>query len=401
MNGESHRVFVLGYDELSLTVSLLYSSWGYQVYFYNQDIKKRRLFKNGLINNHWPKLKEKWVLYKENIHFVDDPVSIKEKFYFYIIAFNLQNDNYLLTNGLQDLLATVSNNDEQEVNILLNVLLNPNGNKKIYHYLEKELKRPFHIIYAPYVINGDMIDNIFNPVHLLVGCHNDHDHFLINNLWFNYIEKDTEIHYLSPIEVELSLYFQKLSYQLQQRFKNECLQLCHIFNADYDNIFYRLNDSIAFHNEFVNDGLNDISNPLIDFASTSPLLSLIDNKQHIIEIIINNCIEYREKTHNKNIAIIGLENNKNTLNIYDDHLLILIKELLNHQFDVRIYDENILYIFKSIFTSQDNIYYGNDIKTTIKNTQIVILNASMTKKELLKEYELNKPFYILELQTIK
>lgn len=396
MNGESHRVFVLGYDELSLTVSLLYSSWGYQVYFYNHDIKKRRLFKNGLINNHWPKLKEEWSLYKKNIHFVENPASLKENFYFYIIAFNLQSDNYLLLNGLQDFLSTVSNNDEQEVNILLNVLLKPNVNEKIYHYLEKEIKRPFHIIYAPYVINGDMIDNIFNPKHLLAGCHNDYEHFLINDLWFNYIEKNTEIHYLSPIEVELSLYFQKLSYQLQHKFQNECLQLCHIFNVDYNNIFYRLNHSNDFNNEFINDGLNDINNPIIDFALTNPLLSL-NNNQQIIEMLINICIEYREKTHNKNIAIIGLENNKNTLNIYDNRLLLLIKELLNHQFAVRIYDENILHIFKSLFSSQDNIYYGSDIKTTIKNTQIVILNKSMTKQELLMKYKLDKPFYILEL----
>lgn len=397
MNGESHRVFILGYDELSLTVSLLYSSWGYQVYFYNHDIKKSRLFKNGLINNHWPKLKEKWWQYKDNIHFIDDLSSLKEKFHFYIIAFNLQSNDSLLLKSLQDVLLILANNDCQEVNILLNVLLKPNVNEEIYHYLEKKLKRPFHIIYAPYIINDDMIDSVFNPQHLLVGCHDDYEHFLINDLWLNYIENDTEMVYLSPIEVDLSLYFQKTTYQLQQSLKNEYMQICQKLNIDDDNIFCNWNSSIIFNNDYINDCLSGTSSPIIDYASTSPLLALSYNNQHIIKRIINYCIEYRKKTHNNNVAIIGLENKKNTLNIYEDYLLTLIKELLNHQFDVRIYDESILHIFKNLLSSQDNIYYGSDIKTIIKNTQVVILNASMTKQELLKEYSLDEPFYILKL----
>ncbi len=389
MSFAHNRILVFGLDVLGLAVSLRYASWGYEVFCFDFDERKVKMMSRGLIAKHWPSLKEKWDLYQGNIVFISSLAQIEGSFDLFVLAQDTyqENKDSLQKNDFYDAVDFLAKYTQNQLRILIHSLVEPGTSEKVTKFLNRCDKSHISVIYQPFGVEGvNIVEEIFNPKKIIIGCLNDEDHFFMGMLFMPFNQLGVDMVYVTPIEAEL-IAFASLHYQnFKRAYAKEWALICDNFNVSLDSVLYGVDPTLQLGEQENNNYEAFYRKQLLKWLeSCSYEAHLLDSMNQLdtrwIERIVRSCVLKRNE--NNKLTIIGLEAPLNSHNYIDANLYALINKLLEEDFEIWLYDENVLSQIENRLKEQRRIHFIRSIKDAIKEASIILINQKEIDLQLL------------------
>ena len=279
--------------------------------------------------------------------------------------------------------------------------------------LKKNNKNKFEVISNPeFLREGEAIRDFTYPDRIVVGCNGKKSNRLMNNLYAPLISKGAQYINTSRKAAELIKYASNAFLATKITFINEIANLCEKTGINVEDISIGMGLDKRIGGRFLRAGpayggscFPKDTKAIISTAAKfktdlSVIKSVIKSNQNRSNLLL--CRVYKilkNKIKNKNITFLGVTFKANTDDMRDSSSLSMIPTLVKKGAKIRYFDPT---GFKKEFLKIKNVSYINNIKDSVKDSDLVIIHTewndfkSINFKNLVK----NKKFIIYDMRNI-
>ena len=246
-------------------------------------------------------------------------------------------------------------------------------------------KFEIQVMFNPeFLSQGEAINNFMNPQRIVVGVETRKAKHIMEEIYKNF---DCKKLFMDIKSAEISKYACNNFLALKLTYINEMANLCEKLNINIENVLKVMKTDKRIGSTYLEPGIGYGGSCLPKDTKALANLAKENNvKMYTIEASIVSNKEQRKKLIEKldecypnkkdlNIAVLGLSFKENTNDLRESQAIETIKELKGTVNKIIAYDnkETTLGTCKKLFKDDQSIYFSNDIKVALKNTDVCMI----------------------------
>jgi UDPglucose 6-dehydrogenase len=235
---------------------------------------------------------------------------------------------------------------------------------------------PFDVVSNPeFLKEGNAIQDFMKPDRVVIGTDNDEVAQIMQEIYSPFMLNHERLMIMDIASAEMTKYAANAMLATRISFMNELSGLCEILGADINKVRKGIGADTRIGNKFLYPGPGyggsclpkDISalRKQADLVNYDTLLidavDLVNERQK--QVIGNKIIQHfsdLSKAQNKTIAVLGLSFKPDTDDMREAPSLVLIQQLLRHQFKLRLYDPVAMDNAKRLIPDHPDITWCSD-----------------------------------------
>ena len=279
--------------------------------------------------------------------------------------------------------------------------------------LKKKSKKIFSVVSNPeFLREGEAIRDFVYPDRIVIGTNHARTNRILKNLYSPLISKGAKYVNTTRRASELIKYASNSFLATKITFINEIANLCEKINVNVEDISIGMGLDKRIGGRFLRAGpayggscfpkdTKAIVNTADKFKINLSLIkSVIKSNQKRSLLLLNKINEIlKGRIKNKNICFLGVTFKANTDDMRDSSSLLMIPSLAKKGAKINYYDPT---GEKKIFKKNKNVTFSKNIKSAVRNADLVIIHTdwndfkSVNFKSLIKK----KNFIIYDLRNI-
>jgi len=279
--------------------------------------------------------------------------------------------------------------------------------------LKKKSKKKFSVVSNPeFLREGEAIRDFVYPDRIVIGTNHARTNRILKNLYSPLISKGAKYVNTTRRASELIKYASNSFLATKITFINEIANLCEKINVNVEDISIGMGLDKRIGGRFLRAGpayggscfpkdTKAIVNTADKFKINLSLIkSVIKSNQKRSLLLLNKINEIlKGRIKNKNICFLGVTFKANTDDMRDSSSLLMIPSLAKKGAKINYYDPT---GEKKIFKKNKNVTFSKNIKSAVRNADLVIIHTdwndfkSVNFKSLIKK----KNFIIYDLRNI-
>ena len=279
--------------------------------------------------------------------------------------------------------------------------------------LKKNNKNKFAVISNPeFLREGEAIRDFTYPDRIVVGSNDKKSNRLMNNLYAPLISKGAQYINTSRKAAELIKYASNAFLATKITFINEIANLCEKTGINVEDISIGMGLDKRIGGRFLRAGpayggscfpkdTKAITSTADKFKTDlSVIKSVIKSNRNRSNLLLSRVYKIlKNKIRNKNITFLGVTFKANTDDMRDSSSLSMIPALVKKGAKIRYFDPT---GFKKELSNIKNVSYINNIKDSVKNTDLVIIHTEWNdfKSINFKNLVRGKKFIIYDMRNI-
>ena len=279
--------------------------------------------------------------------------------------------------------------------------------------LKKNKKNKFAVISNPeFLREGEAIRDFTYPDRIVVGSNDKKSNRLMNNLYAPLISKGAQYVNTSRNAAELIKYASNAFLATKITFINEIANLCEKTGINIEDISIGMGLDKRIGGRFLRAGpayggscFPKDTKAIISTAAKfktdlSVIKSVIKSNQNRSNLLLGRVYKIlKNKIRNKKITFLGVTFKANTDDMRDSSSLSMVPALVKKGAKIRYFDPT---GFKKEFSKIKNVSYINNIKDSVKDTDLVIIHTEWNdfKSINFKNLVRGKKFIIYDMRNI-
>ena len=279
--------------------------------------------------------------------------------------------------------------------------------------LKRNNKNKFAVISNPeFLREGEAIRDFTYPDRIVVGSNDKKSNRLMNNLYAPLISKGAQYINTSRNAAELIKYSSNAFLATKITFINEIANLCEKTGINIEDISIGMGLDKRIGGRFLRAGpayggscFPKDTKAIISTAAKfktdlSVIKSVIKSNQNRSNLLLGRVYKIlKNKIRNKKITFLGVTFKANTDDMRDSSSLSMVPALVKKGAKIRYFDPT---GFKKEFSKIKNVSYINNIKDSVKDTDLVIIHTEWNdfKSINFKNLVRGKKFIIYDMRNI-
>ena len=279
--------------------------------------------------------------------------------------------------------------------------------------LKRNNKNKFAVISNPeFLREGEAIRDFTYPDRIVVGSNDKKSNRLMNNLYAPLISKGAQYVNTSRNAAELIKYASNAFLATKITFINEIANLCEKTGINIEDISIGMGLDKRIGGRFLRAGpayggscFPKDTKAIISTAAKfktdlSVIKSVIKSNQNRSNLLLGRVYKIlKNKIRNKKITFLGVTFKANTDDMRDSSSLSMVPALVKKGAKIRYFDPT---GFKKEFSKIKNVSYINNIKDSVKDTDLVIIHTEWNdfKSINFKNLVRGKKFIIYDMRNI-
>ena len=279
--------------------------------------------------------------------------------------------------------------------------------------LKRNNKNKFAVISNPeFLREGEAIRDFTYPDRIVVGSNDKKSNRLMNNLYAPLISKGAQYVNTSRNAAELIKYASNAFLATKITFINEIANLCEKTGINIEDISIGMGLDKRIGSRFLRAGpayggscFPKDTKAIISTAAKfktdlSVIKSVIKSNQNRSNLLLGRVYKIlKNKIRNKKITFLGVTFKANTDDMRDSSSLSMVPALVKKGAKIRYFDPT---GFKKEFSKIKNVSYINNIKDSVKDTDLVIIHTEWNdfKSINFKNLVRGKKFIIYDMRNI-
>ena len=279
--------------------------------------------------------------------------------------------------------------------------------------LKKNEKKMFSVVSNPeFLREGEAIRDFNYPDRVVIGTNNKKSNKILKNLYSPLISKGAKYINTSRRSAELIKYASNAFLATKVTFINEIANLCEKINVNVEDISIGMGLDKRIGGRFLRAGpayggscfpkdTKAITTTADKFKTNlSVIKSVIKSNENRSLLLLKRVTELlKGKIKNKKICFLGVTFKANTDDMRDSSSLKMIPSLIKKGAKINYYDPT---GFKNEFFKLKNVIFSKDIKSAIKDSDLIIIHTEWNdfKSINFKRDVKNKKFIIFDMRNI-
>ena len=247
-------------------------------------------------------------------------------------------------------------------------------------------KKLFSVVSNPeFLREGEAIRDFIYPDRIIVGTDHKKTNKILKNLYNPLISKGAKYKNTSRRAAELIKYASNAFLATKITFINEIANLCEKINIDIEDVSIGMGLDKRIGGRFLRAGpayggscfpkdtkaiVDTAKNYNIDLSLIKSVIKSNNNRSNLLLKKVNQILN--KKINNKNICFLGVTFKANTDDMRDSSSLTMIPYLAKKGAQVSYYDPT---GEKKIFSKMKNVTFSKDIKSAVKNANLIIIHT--------------------------
>tara|TARA_B110000027_G_scaffold102436_1_gene108380 strand:- start:4064 stop:5362 length:1299 start_codon:yes stop_codon:yes gene_type:complete len=278
---------------------------------------------------------------------------------------------------------------------------------------KKISKKLFSVVSNPeFLREGEAIRDFYKPDRIIIGTSHKKSNNILKNLYAPLISRGAKYINTSRRGAELIKYSSNAFLATKITFINEMANLCEKINVNIEDISIGMGLDKRIGSRFLRAGpaYGGSCFPKDTKAITvtadkyktnlSVIKSVIKSNENRASIILKRVFDIlKDKVKNKNICFLGVTFKANTDDMRDSSSLFMIPALIKKGAKINYFDPT---GEKSDFKKYKNVFFSNNIKDAIKNSDLIIIHTEWNDFKSIdfnKDVK-NKKYRIFDLRNI-
>ena len=278
---------------------------------------------------------------------------------------------------------------------------------------QKVPKKNFSVVSNPeFLREGEAIRDFYKPDRIVIGTSNKRSNNLLKNLYSPLISRGAKYINTSRRAAELIKYASNAFLATKITFINEMANLCEKLDVNIEDISIGMGLDKRIGSRFLRAGpayggscFPKDTRAIVttgDYFQTnlSVVKSVIKSNDNRSSLLLKRTYDLLNgKVKNKKICFLGVTFKANTDDMRDSSSLKMIPSLIKKGAIINYYDPS---GEKKIFSKLKNISFSKDIKTAIKDADLIIIHTEWNdfKSINFKKEVINKKFKIFDMRNI-
>ncbi len=279
--------------------------------------------------------------------------------------------------------------------------------------LQKVSKKFFSVVSNPeFLREGEAIRDFYKPDRIVIGTSNKKSNNLLKNLYLPLITRGAKYINTSRRAAELIKYASNAFLATKITFINEMANLCEKIDVNIEDISIGMGLDKRIGGRFLRAGpayggscFPKDTKAIVatgDYFQTnlSVIKCVIKSNENRSSLLLKRVYDLLNgKVRNKKICFLGVTFKANTDDMRDSSSLKMIPSLIKKGAIINYYDPS---GEKKIFSKLKNISFSKDIKTAIKDADLIIIHTEWNdfKSINFKKEVINKKFKIFDMRNI-
>ena len=413
------KLCMIGTGYVGLVSGACFADLGNEVVCVDKDLKKIKSLKNGISPIYEPGLEE---LVKKNykngrLKFstnLKKSVAISNIIFICVGTPTKKNSNSADLSHVYKVTKEIRNAiNKFKIIVTKSTVPIATGDEIEKILLKKKSKKIFSVVSNPeFLREGEAIRDFVYPDRIVIGTNHARTNRILKNLYSPLISKGAKYVNTTRRASELIKYASNSFLATKITFINEIANLCEKINVNVEDISIGMGLDKRIGGRFFRAGpayggscfpkdTKAIVNTADKFKINLSLIkSVIKSNQKRSLLLLNKINEIlKGRIKNKNICFLGVTFKANTDDMRDSSSLLMIPSLAKKGAKINYYDPT---GEKKIFKKNKNVTFSKNIKSAVRNADLVIIHTdwndfkSVNFKSLIKK----KNFTIYDLRNI-
>jgi UDPglucose 6-dehydrogenase len=278
---------------------------------------------------------------------------------------------------------------------------------------QKVPKKNFSVVSNPeFLREGEAIRDFYKPDRIVIGTSNKRSNNLLKNLYSPLISRGAKYINTSRRAAELIKYASNAFLATKITFINEMANLCEKLDVNIEDISIGMGLDKRIGSRFLRAGpayggscFPKDTRAIVttgDYFQTnlSVVKSVIKSNDNRSSLLLKRTYDLLNgKVKNKKICFLGVTFKANTDDMRDSSSLKMIPSLIKKGAIINYYDPS---GEKKIFSKLKNIYFSKDVKSAIKDADLIIIHTEWNdfKSINFKKEVINKRFILFDMRNI-
>ena len=413
------KLCMIGTGYVGLVSGVCFSDLGNDVICVDKDLNKIENLKNGIIPIYEPGLDELVIKnYKNNrLKFstnLKDSILKSDIIFICVGTPTKKNENDADLSQVYNVAKEISKSIKKFKIIITKSTVPVTTGDEIEKIISKNVsKKLFSVISNPeFLREGEAIRDFYKPDRIIIGTSHKKSNNILKNLYAPLISRGAKYINTSRRGAELIKYSSNAFLATKITFINEMANLCEKINVNIEDISIGMGLDKRIGSRFLRAGpaYGGSCFPKDTKAITvtadkyktnlSVIKSVIKSNENRASIILKRVFDIlKDKVKNKNICFLGVTFKANTDDMRDSSSLFMIPALIKKGAKINYFDPT---GEKSDFKKYKNVFFSNNIKDAIKNSDLIIIHTEWNDFKSIdfnKDVK-NKKYRIFDLRNI-
>jgi len=413
------KLCMIGTGYVGLVSGVCFSDLGNDVICVDRDFKKVQNLRNGIIPIYEPGLEElvlknyknKRLKFSTNLK---DSISKSDIIFICVGTPTRKNSNSADLSQIYDAVNEIRGSIFKFKIIITKSTVPVTTGDEIQKIIsQKVAKKLFSVVSNPeFLREGEAIRDFIYPDRVVIGTNDKKTNKILKNLYLPLISKGAKYVNTSRRAAELIKYASNAFLATKITFMNELANLCEKIDVNIEDISIGMGLDKRIGGRFLRAGpayggscFPKDTKAIVSTAdkfktNLSVIKSVIKSNENRSLLLLKRVFEIlKGKVKNKKICFLGVTFKANTDDMRDSSSLSMIPSLVKKGAIVNYFDPT---GEKDNFKKFKNVNYSDNIKTAIKNSDLIIIHTEWNdfKSINFKKDVRNKKFIIFDLRNI-
>ena len=413
------KLCMIGTGYVGLVSGVCFADLGNDVICVDKDLSKIENLKNGIIPIYEPGLdelvikncKNKRLKFSTNLK---DSILKSDIIFICVGTPTKKNGNDADLSQVYNVAKEISKSVKKFKIIITKSTVPVTTGDEIEKIISKKVsKKLFSVVSNPeFLREGEAIRDFYKPDRIIIGTSHKKSNNILKNLYAPLISRGAKYINTSRRGAELIKYSSNAFLATKITFINEMANLCEKINVNIEDISIGMGLDKRIGSRFLRAGpaYGGSCFPKDTKAITvtadkyktnlSVIKSVIKSNENRASIILKRVFDIlKDKVKNKNICFLGVTFKANTDDMRDSSSLFMIPALIKKGAKINYFDPT---GEKSDFKKYKNVFFSNNIKDAIKNSDLIIIHTEWNDFKSIdfnKDVK-NKKYRIFDLRNI-